>query len=79
MRKRWLSYMSMKRNKATTQNYFQKKEENLMEWVGYWRKNPHIFASEHLGMKGLFLYQKILLYMMNKYDFFMYIAARGQK
>ncbi|MEY8736431.1 hypothetical protein AB9M75_04070 [Lactobacillus sp. AN1001] len=48
-----------------------------MEWVGYWRKNPHIFAEEHLGIKGLFLYQKILLYMMNKYDFFMYIAARG--
>lgn len=70
--------MKTKEKDRTSQNFFQKREENLMEWVGYWRKNPHIFASEHLGIKGLFLYQKILLYMMNKYDFFMYIAARGQ-
>lgn len=58
-------------------SFFQQKDENLMEWVGFWRKNPHIFAKDYLGI-SLHLYQKILFYMMNKVDFFMYIAARGQ-
>lgn len=47
-----------------------------MEWVGYWRRNPHLFVRDYLGIK-LYLYQKILIYMMSKYDNFMYIAARG--
>ena len=58
-------------------NYFQKREDNLMEWVGFWRKNPQVFVKEYLGV-NLKLYQKLLFYMMNKVDFFMYIAARGQ-
>lgn len=58
-------------------NYFQKREENLMEWVGFWRKNPQTFVKQYLGIH-LFLYQKILMYMMGKSNFFMYIAARGQ-
>lgn len=48
-----------------------------MKWVGYWRRNPQIFVRDYLGI-NLKLYQKILFYMMNKSDFFMYIAARGQ-
>lgn len=47
-----------------------------MNWVGYWRKNPHKFAKDFVGMQ-LFLYQKLLLYMMNVSNVFMYIAARG--
>lgn len=62
---------------TSNQNYFQQKEENLMEWVGYWRRNPQLFVKDYLGIK-LFLYQKILLYMMEKVNLFMYIAARGQ-
>lgn len=42
-----------------------------------WRKNPHLFAEEFLGL-NLFLYQFFLLWAMNKYSFFMYIASRGQ-
>lgn len=57
--------------------FFQQKDENLMEWVGFWRQNPHIFVKDYLGI-SLHLYQKILFYMMNKVDYFMYIAARGQ-
>ncbi|MCC4466854.1 hypothetical protein [Limosilactobacillus reuteri] len=60
-----------------TMDYFQQKENHLMEWVGFWRKNPHLFARDYLGLH-LFLYQKILLYMMNKVSLFMYIAARGR-
>lgn len=48
-----------------------------MSWVTYWRKNPHRFVSEYLGI-DLFLYQKILIFMIERTNFFMYIAARGQ-
>lgn len=56
---------------------FEQREENLMMWVAYWRKNPHRFVEEYLGM-NLFLYQKILIFMIDKVTWFMYIAARGQ-
>lgn len=68
----------MKKNSHDEElNYFQRREANLMEWVGYWRKNPQIFVKEYLGI-NLFWYQKLLIYMMNKSDKFVYIAARGQ-
>lgn len=55
----------------------QQNEERLMNWVGYWRKNPHKFASDYLGFE-LYLFQRVLLYMMSKSNWFMYIATRGQ-
>ena len=60
-----------------TGGYFRKREENLMKWVSYWRNNPHRFIEDYLGVK-LFFFQKILIYMINKHPYFMYIAARGQ-
>lgn len=59
-----------------TSSVFQKRDSNLRSWVAYWRQNPQRFASEYLGLK-LFLYQKILLYMIEHVAHFMYIAARG--
>lgn len=67
----------MKKSSDKDLTYFQKREDNLMEWVGFWRKNPQIFVKDYLGI-NLFLYQKVLLYMMEKSNLFMYIAARGQ-
>lgn len=58
-------------------NIFKDREYNLMLWVAYWRKNPHKFVKDYLGM-NLFLYQKIIIYMIDKINWFMYIAARGQ-
>lgn len=58
-------------------NIFQKRERTLMNWVSYWRKNPQRFAQDYLGI-NLFLYQRILLYMMERVSIFMYVAARGQ-
>ena len=55
----------------------QERERNLMEWVGYWRKNPQKFAKDYIGI-NLFWYQKFLIYMMDKVSIFMYIASRGQ-
>lgn len=45
-------------------------------WVGFYRSNIHRFAKDYMGL-DLFLFQQILLYLMNKISFFMYIAARG--
>jgi len=45
--------------------------------VGYYRANPQRFVKEFLGIE-LKWFQKIIIWAMMKYDFFMYIAARGQ-
>lgn len=54
-----------------------KTREGFKKWTAYYRANPHRFAKEYLGV-NLFLYQVLLLWAMNKFSFFMYIAARGQ-
>ena len=57
------------------------KSQKIMDGVGIWcsfyRANPHRFVKDYLGV-NLKLFQKILIYMMNKYFYVMYIASRGQ-
>ena len=67
-----------------TRNYNKNnynKSERLMEGIGIWasfyRANPHRFAKDYLGL-NLKLFQQILLYFMNLYNYMMYFAARGQ-
>jgi len=55
---------------------FDFNREKTKLWVSYWRENIHRFALEYLGLK-LHLFQLILLYLMDKYPFFMWIAIRG--
>lgn len=52
--------------------------ENAIEWVYYWRNNPHRFAEEVIGVQ-LKLFQKIFLYAMNMKEVgnFTWIASRG--
>ncbi|MCY9056071.1 terminase family protein [Bacillus spizizenii] len=66
-----------KTKKKNPQTNFAKTKEGFKKWTAFYRANPHRFANDYLGVK-LFLYQKLLLWAMNKYSFFMYIAARGQ-
>lgn len=61
----------------TPQSNYEKTREGFKKWTSFYRANPHRFAKDYLGVK-LFLYQVLLLWAMNKYSFFMYIAARGQ-
>ncbi len=63
--------------KKTSQPNPNKTKEGFKKWTSFYRANPHRFAKEYLGV-NLFLYQTLLLWAMNKYSFFMYIAARGQ-
>lgn len=69
---------SNKKTSSDKVNDLQKeREKNLMTWVSYWRENPHKCASDYFQFE-LYLFQKVLLYMMNKSNWFMYIATRGQ-
>ena len=58
----------------------QEKEDKLMEGVGIWtafyRANPQRFATDYLNIQ-LKLFQKILLYIMNRVTVFNWIASRG--
>lgn len=67
--------MAIKKKKTPTNT--NKTREGFKKWTAFYRDNPHRFAKEYLGV-NLFLYQILLLWAMNKYSFFMYIAARGQ-
>ncbi|PEF30282.1 terminase [Bacillus thuringiensis] len=66
--------MAVKKKKVQPQD---KLRQGFKIWTAFYRANPHRFAKDYLGV-NLFLYQKLLLWAMNKYNFFMYIAARGQ-
>lgn len=62
-------------------NLKKNSETNLKEgtkiWAEFYRKNPHRLVTEYLGLK-LFLFQSILLYMMNTNLYFVFIACRGR-
>lgn len=69
----------------TTPNY-SKKEENMISnkkfmnkvklWASFYREYPFKFAEDYLGLT-LKTFQKILLFCMFHFYFFMFIAARG--
>lgn len=51
---------------------------NTVSWrAGYYRRNPHRFVKEFLGLDILKWFQKILLWAMMNFDYFMFIAARS--
>ena len=51
-------------------------KEGLHIYVAYWRANIHRFAMDYLNV-NLHVFQIILLYMMDRNTFFMFIASRG--
>lgn len=54
--------------------------ENLLDgvkvWTEYFRKNPHRFCMDFLGI-NLYWFQQVLLYMMNISTNFCFTASRG--
>ena len=62
----------IKRKKRTNQS--EVFINNFVQWVEYWRKNPHRFITDYLGLK-LYDFQKILIYQMNFYNNFIFIAS----
>lgn len=57
------------------------KSDRLMNgiglWASYYRLFPHIFVREYLGI-NLKVFQQILIYFMMHFNYFLYIASRGQ-
>lgn len=57
------------------------KSDKLMEGVGSWtswyRLFPHLFVRDYFSI-NLKIFQQILIYFMMHYNFFMYLASRGQ-
>ena len=49
---------------------------NFMEWVTFFRRNLHRFATDYLGIK-LYWYQAVILYMMGIKKFITIIACRA--
>lgn len=68
-----------KQEKTNVEN--QSKSERVMNTIawraGYYRENPHRLCSEYLKIQ-LKTFQKILLYFMMHFHYFMYLASRGQ-
>lgn len=57
------------------------KSDRLMEgvavWASFYRANPHRLVKDYFGI-NLKLFQQILIYFMNHFYYFMYLASRGQ-
>lgn len=74
-------YNVLNRTKSVKKKEFNNRDERLKKgfkkWTSFFRANPHRFATDYLGLK-LHLFQKILIYLAYKVDFFMYLASRGQ-
>lgn len=72
----------IKNNKKSEKQLANEKAERIMNGIAYWaafyRANPQRFVKEYLNI-NLKLFQKILIYMMMCSNYFMYLAARGQK
>lgn len=68
-------------NKKTDKEIANDKSDRIMNgiatWCSFYRANPHRFCKDYLNI-NLKLFQKILIYMMNYSNYFMYIASRGQ-
>lgn len=72
-----ISTKTKKRELDLAKSKDERFRDGVKLWVGFYRSNIHRFAEDYMGVQ-LFLFQKILLYLMNQITFFMYIAARGQ-
>lgn len=52
------------------------KEQNLINWTSFYRRNINLYASQRLGIK-LHPFQHIMLYLMGVSSVFMAICSRG--
>lgn len=50
--------------------------DHFIQWITFFRRNLHRFASDYLGIK-LYLYQAVMLYLMGICEFIVIIASRA--
>lgn len=51
-------------------------DQKVILWTTFYRRNPHIFVEHYLGLE-LYLFQKIMIYLMFKSDLVVLICARN--
>lgn len=54
----------------------QRKLLRIANLAAFYRANPHRYVKDFLHI-NLKLFQKMLIYLMNVSDYFMFIACRG--
>jgi hypothetical protein len=54
----------------------EERQENLIDWCTWYRRNIHRFVEHYMGVQ-LYFYQRIWIYYMATRDSFVAIAARG--
>lgn len=64
--------------KPKFKNSYDEFNEGVKIWTSYYRANPHRFALDYFGWTNLKPFQLMLLYLMDRFSFFMLIAARGR-
>lgn len=71
----------MAKRKLTDKQIKQDKTNRIMDIIaeraGYYRYNPHRWVEDFIPDLHLKLFQKILLFAMNRYDNFYFVASRG--
>lgn len=65
-----------RKNMVLEKSISEDRKDNLKNWITFYRLNIDIFVEHYFGVK-LFPYQKIWIYLMNKSDVFVSIAARA--
>lgn len=65
-----------KSRKPISKNQNEEFNNGVKIWCEFYRKNPHRLAVDYFGL-SLYPFQLILLYLMDKYTFFLWVASRG--
>lgn len=65
-----------KLRQSQSKNQKENFKEGVRIWTTFWRANPQRFVADYLQI-SLHVFQMILIYMMDKNAFFMFIASRG--
>ena len=61
---------------TTSKEMDEKRRNNIIDWVTFYRRNMHHFCFHYFGIE-LHFYQKVWMYLMGTRDSFVAIAARA--
>lgn len=54
----------------------EEKEDNIIDWCTFYRRNIHRFVEHYFGLH-LYFYQKIMLYLMNLCPLVVLLCSRA--
>lgn len=67
---------STKPKKLKSKNQRENLRDGVKTYTALWRANTHRFVADYLQI-NLHIFQMILIYMMDRSNFFLFIASRG--